>query len=111
MEFSKVVVIPGAMMNSETSWYFYLFSPDGRVYAGCPPNGELDHFDFSAAAVKEPRLTGYYRVQGSRVEFVWAGARKPERSEFRSGTTAKHTVFPYGKGAIFVDGAFYISPR
>jgi hypothetical protein len=71
-----------AGFSSRTDWYFYFFSPDGHVYADCPRNGELDHFDFAAAAKKEPRLVGYYRVSGNRIEFVWFAGRKPESSEF-----------------------------
>jgi hypothetical protein len=62
---------------------FNLFSPDGHVYEGCPANGRLDHFDFAAAAIREPAKTGTYRVNGDRIEFVWGGGRKPESSPLR----------------------------
>lgn len=74
-------VMPG--FSSRTAWYFYFFSPDGHVYADCPKNGELDHFDFATAAKKEPGATGYYRVTGNQIEFTWFGGRKPERSAFQ----------------------------
>jgi hypothetical protein len=72
--------------TSSTIWSFYFFSPDGHVYAGFPRNGTLDQFDFAAAAKSGPKLVGYYRVTGDRIDFVWAAGRKPENSKFaRSG--------------------------
>jgi hypothetical protein len=70
-------------MGGRYDYYFYLFSPDSRVYEGCPANGTLDHFDFAAAATREPSKTGTYRVDGDRIEFVWGGGRKPESSPLR----------------------------
>jgi hypothetical protein len=53
------------------------------VYEGCPANGTLDHFDFPAAAIREPTKTGTYRANGDRIELVWGGGRKPESSPLR----------------------------
>jgi hypothetical protein len=72
----------GIGFTSGTIWSFYFFSPDGHVYAGFPRNGTLDRFDFAAAAKSEPKLVGYYRVTGDRIDFVWVAGRKPENSKF-----------------------------
>lgn len=73
----------GALPTSYTTWSFYFFAPDGHVYSQFPGKGMLDNFDFAAAAVENAKLTGYYRVSGSTIEFAWAGGSKPETSEFR----------------------------
>jgi hypothetical protein len=69
-------------MGSRYDWYFYLFSPEGRVYNGFPAAGTLDHFDFAAAAVRDPKNTGTYHISGNRIDFSWGGGRKPESSPY-----------------------------
>lgn len=76
-------ILMAAGLGLQTTWHFYLFSPDGHVYTDFPKNGQLDHFDFADAAKRDPRSTGYYRVAGNQIEFVWFAGRKPERSEFQ----------------------------
>src|SRR5262249_41694151 len=81
-------LITGAIPTSYTTWSFYFFDLGGHVFSQFPRNGTLDQFDFAAAAAEDPRNTGYYRVSGSTIEVVWAGARKPETSDFRKDGAA-----------------------
>lgn len=70
-------------MGARYDYYFYFFSPDGRVYNGCPSGGMLDHFDFNGADAREPKNTGTYRIGNGRITFFWGGGRRSESSPLR----------------------------
>jgi hypothetical protein len=102
-------LVPGAIPTSNTTWSFYFFARDGHVYSRFPGNGMLDRFDFAAAAAQDAKHTGYYRVSGSKVEFVWAGGSKPETSEFsqrprRIRVSGQHLVPGRSQSGARVEG-------
>lgn len=51
--------------------YYYLFYPDGRVYAGLPSGG-LDAFDFAQAQQNSPANAGQYSVGDGQIQFQWS---------------------------------------
>jgi hypothetical protein len=47
--------------------YFYLFSPDGRVYYGLPPAKWIENFDADEMAKQDSSNLGYYSVSGEQI--------------------------------------------
>jgi hypothetical protein len=63
--------------------YYYLFFPDGRVYAGLPR--DFDRFDFDAALKGEPDKCGQYAIQQGQIVFTWLRSQ-PTKFLFSSGS-------------------------
>jgi hypothetical protein len=53
------------------STYYYLFSADGRVYRGyglpSAPNGDLNKFDYAAAAKNDAENAGTFEIKGAQL--------------------------------------------
>jgi hypothetical protein len=49
--------------------YYYLFSPDGRVYYRLPPTEWLEQFDANVIASQDPSNLGYYSISGNEITF------------------------------------------
>jgi hypothetical protein len=54
--------------------YFYLFSPDGRVYYGLPPAEWIENFDADEMAKEDSSNLGYYSVSGEQITLSFAEA-------------------------------------
>jgi hypothetical protein len=58
--------------TGSVAWtYFYLFSSNGRVYRryGLPnaPAGDINRFDYAAAAQEDPENTGTFEIRGRQL--------------------------------------------
>ncbi len=57
--------------GSVASTYYYLFSPDGRVYRGYglpkAAGGDIHRFDYAAAAREDPENAGTFEVRGDQL--------------------------------------------
>jgi hypothetical protein len=62
--------------------YFYLFSPDGRVYYGLPPVEWIENFDADDIAEQDSSNLGYYSVSGEEITFSFPDA-EPYTQAFR----------------------------
>jgi hypothetical protein len=62
--------------------YFYLFSPDGRVYYGLPPVEWIENFDADDIAEQDSSNLGYYSVSGEEITFSFRTS-KPYTQAFR----------------------------
>jgi hypothetical protein len=62
--------------------YFYLFSPDGRVYYGLPPVAWIEKFNADEIAKEDSSNLGYYSVSGEEITFSFPDA-EPYTQAFR----------------------------
>jgi hypothetical protein len=65
--------------------YYYLFSPDGRVYYGLPTAEWIENFDANAMADQDPSNLGFYSISGGEITFSFPDAEPYTRAFSQSG--------------------------
>lgn len=84
---------PGAGLETK-GWFFR----DGQVSQA--PQGDLDRFDFRAAAAAKPNVTGRYTLGGDKMTVAWA-----------NGKTTTAEVEPGTDGCFFWDMGLFCPAR
>ncbi len=68
---ARVNLMPFPGGGAASSMYYYLFSPDGRVYRGYglpkAPGGDIHRFDFATAAQDDPENAGTFELRGDQL--------------------------------------------
>lgn len=92
--------------------YYYLFSPDGRVYYGLPPAEWIEQFDANIIASQDPSNLGYYSISGNEITFSFPESEPYTRAFEQTGErlflgdVQLYPVKPLPSNFI-LDGSYY----
>lgn len=92
--------------------YYYLFSPDGRVYYGLPPAEWIERFDANAITARDPNNLGYYSISGNEITFSFPEGEPYTRAFEQAGerlfvgNVRLDPVKPLPSG-FALDGSYY----